>query len=91
MDPNLDLERKVNELIEERDRKKSGIVFIVLGWVFFGLSFIFIPILFGAGAFIMGFLTYRSKRQTHGVIMMVMAVVGAVLGMLIGMAVGSLL
>jgi len=67
----------------ERDESK-GTVYIVLGWVFFGLSFFIVPILFGAGAFIMGYLTYRVRSQTHGVVLMVLAVVGAVLGMLIG-------
>jgi hypothetical protein len=67
--------------------QKQGTIYIVLGWVFFALSLIFIPILFGAGTFIMGFLTYRNGKQTHGVILMVFAVVGVVLGMLLGVMV----
>jgi hypothetical protein len=69
---------------------KNGTVYVALGWVFFGLSFLIIPILFGAGAFIMGFLTYRVRSQTHGVILMVMAVVGTVIGIAIGFIVASL-
>ncbi|MCR2803415.1 hypothetical protein [Paenibacillus soyae] len=68
---------------------KDGTVYVVLGWIFFGLSFLFIPILFGAGAFIMGFLVYKKRSQTHGVVLMVMSVVGVVLGMLIGFIVGA--
>ncbi|QMV43270.1 zinc-ribbon domain-containing protein [Cohnella cholangitidis] len=69
---------------------KSGTVYVALGWVFFGLSFLFIPILFGGGSFIMGFMVHKVRNQTHGVILMVMAVVGALLGSLIGFIVGSM-
>jgi hypothetical protein len=65
--------------------QKQGTAYVVLGWIFFGISLLFIPILFGAGTFIMGFLTYRVRSQVHGVILMVFSVVGVVLGMLIGM------
>jgi hypothetical protein len=64
--------------------QKQGTTYVVLGWIFFGISLLFIPILFGAGTFIMGFLTYRVRSQIHGVILMVFSVVGVVLGMLIG-------
>jgi len=67
------------------DDTKGGKVFIILGWVFFGISLLFVPILFGAGAFIMGYLL-RKHNQTHGTILMVMAVAGAILGTLLGMA-----
>ncbi|UOQ94394.1 zinc-ribbon domain-containing protein [Halobacillus shinanisalinarum] len=65
---------------------KNHKTYIILGWVFFGISILFIPILFGAGAFIMGFLTYKNNNDTHGVILMVMAIAGAILGSLLGMA-----
>lgn len=68
--------------------EKKGTAYVVLGWIFFALSFVIIPILFGAGAFIMGFLVYRTRSHTHGVVLMVMAVAGAILGMLIGVVVG---
>lgn len=71
--------------------QKQGTVYVVLGWIFFALSILFVPILFGAGAFIMGFMTYRVRSQVHGVILMVFSVAGTVLGMLIGMIVGALL
>lgn len=66
------------------EEQKQGTAYVVLGWIFFGISLLFIPILFGAGTFIMGFLTYRVRSQVHGVILMVFSVVGVVLGMLIG-------
>ncbi|MEW9677282.1 zinc-ribbon domain-containing protein [Lentibacillus sp. L22] len=67
--------------------KKEGTVFVVLGWVFFAISILFIPILFGAGAFIMGYLVRKHGKETHGIILMVLSVAGAILGMLIGMSV----
>jgi hypothetical protein len=70
---------------------KQGLVYVVLGWVFFAISILFVPILFGAGTFIMGFMTYRVRSQVHGVILMVFAVVGIVSGMLIGIIVAELM
>lgn len=70
--------------------KTEGTAFIVLGWAFFAISLLFIPVLFGAGTFIMGFLTYRGRSQTHGMILMVFGVVGAILGTLLGFFVGSI-
>lgn len=70
--------------------QQQGTVYIVLGWIFFATSLLLVPILFGAGTFIMGFLTYRVRSQVHGVILMVFAVVGALLGSIIGYIVGSM-
>lgn len=72
--------------------EKQGTVYVVLGWVFFAISILFFPIIFGAGSFIMGFMTYRVRSQVHGVILMVFSVVGVILGMLIGfiVALGSM-
>lgn len=69
--------------------KKQGTVYVVLGWIFFAMSLGIVPILFGAGAFIMGFMTYRVRSQVHGVILMVFAVVGLFIGVLIGIIVGA--
>jgi ABC-type branched-subunit amino acid transport system permease subunit len=62
-------------------------LYIILGWIFFGISLLLIPLLFGAGAFVMGYLTRKQPgRETHGVILMVFAVAGAILGVFIGIA-----
>ena len=88
---------------EENDQKSNQVdlhvakkhhpatIYITLGWVFFAISFLLIPLLFGAGAFIMGWLTRKNGKETHGVILMVLSVVGAILGMIIGMIVMSAL
>lgn len=70
------------------EQQKQSNLYIILGWVFCALSLFIVPLLFGAGGFIMGFLTYRTRSQTHGVIIMVFAVAFTVLGMIIGAAVG---
>lgn len=64
--------------------------YLILGWVFCAISLAFVPILFGAGAFIMGYLTRKQPgRDLHGMIIMVFAIACTVLGMLIGFASGA--
>lgn len=69
---------------------KGGTTYVVLGWIFFAISLLFIPILFGAGTVIMGYLVRKSNRETHGTIMMILGVAGGILGAIIGMAVAGL-
>lgn len=74
----------------EQQNGQQNNLYLILGWVFAGLSLAVIPILFGAGAFVMGFLVRKQPgRETHGMIIMVFAVAAAVLGMIIGAAIGS--
>jgi Zn-dependent membrane protease YugP len=75
-------------ILHKTETSKQGTVYVVLGWIFFAISFLVVPILFGAGAFVMGFMTYRVRSQVHGVILMVFSVVGILLGSLIGFIVG---
>lgn len=75
---------------QQQPNGQQNNLYLILGWVFAGLSLIFIPLLFGAGAFVMGFLTKKQPgRETHGVIIMVFAVAACVLGMIIGAAFGA--
>lgn len=62
--------------------QKKGIYYVVLGWMFFAISLLFMPILFGGGALVMGFLTYHERSQIHGLILMFFASVGLVIGSL---------
>lgn len=68
--------------------KKNGFVFKLFGWIFVLTSLVFIPILFGAGAFIMGYLLKKTgvHNDTHATIIMVMGVACGILGTLLGMA-----
>lgn len=74
---------------EYKEKVQGGTVYIILGWIFFALSLFFIPILFGAGTVIMGYLVKKSGRDTHGIVMMVLGVAGAILGMIIGAVIGA--
>ncbi|HJG40238.1 hypothetical protein [Staphylococcus sp. GDB20D115P1] len=69
-----------------QQNKDNTQLFIILGWVCTAISLIFVPILFGAGGVIFGYLL-RSKGQVqHGTIMMIAAVACALLGFILGMA-----
>lgn len=83
-----EVESNSNSQIE--NSKKQGTAYIVLGWVCFAISLLFIPLLFGAVAFIMGYLTYKVRSETHGVVLMVFSIVGTIFGMLLGMIVWSM-
>ncbi|WP_318502466.1 hypothetical protein [Bacillus sp. T3] len=70
-------------LVQEiSENKKSGIVYAALGWVFFTVSLLFIPLLFGTAALAMGFMTYHERNVVHGVILMFLSAVSIVLGSL---------
>lgn len=75
-----------NEKQHANTPTKNVTLFIVLGWVFFAISLILIPVIFGAGAFIMGYLLRKNGSETHGTILMIMAIAGAILGALLGAA-----
>ncbi|MED4223945.1 hypothetical protein [Neobacillus cucumis] len=62
--------------------KKQSIIFPILGWLFFMISLVFIPILFGAAAFLMGFFTFHDRSKSHGLILMIFASAGLILGSL---------
>jgi lipopolysaccharide export LptBFGC system permease protein LptF len=81
---------QVEEVVQKEPQAKNrGTVYAILGWIFCVLSLAFVPILFGALAFIMGFLLRRSGKDVHGVVLMVMAVAGAILGVIIGIIIGT--
>ncbi|MEH7095586.1 hypothetical protein [Neobacillus vireti] len=74
---------------EAESNKKQGILYPILGWTFFVLSLIFIPILFGAAAFLMGFFTFHDRSKTHGAVLMMFASVGLILGSLFSIMVSG--
>jgi len=69
--------------------KKLGIVYPIIGWAFFLISLVFIPLLFGAIAFCMGLLTYFERSKFHGSILMFFAAVGLILGSLVSFMVAG--
>lgn len=81
---------KVTVLYPEAPASKTkGIAYVVFGWIFSFISLLFIPILFGALALYMGFMTYCDRSKVHGVILMSFAAVGLVLGSLFSIVVSG--
>jgi len=74
---------------EAGSNKKQGIIYPILGWTFFVLSLVFIPILFGAAAFLMGFFTFHDRSKAHGTILMMFASVGLIFGSLFSIMVSG--
>ncbi|MCM3727828.1 hypothetical protein M3226_19400 [Neobacillus cucumis] len=70
---------------------KQGIIFPILGWTFFVISLMFIPILFGAAAFLMGFFTFHDRSRAHGVVLIMFALGGLILGSLFSIIVSGTL
>ncbi|MDT2423778.1 zinc-ribbon domain-containing protein [Enterococcus avium] len=68
-------------------KKQTGQLYLIVGWVSMVVSLLFIPVLFGAIAVIMGYL-YRDKDEKMGTILMIAGVAGGILGVLIGMSTG---
>jgi hypothetical protein len=68
---------------------KLGIVYAGFGWLFFIISLVFMPIIFGAAALLMGFLTYHDRNQVHGMILMFFAAVGLIVGSLFSIVVAG--
>lgn len=76
-----------NEPESDAVKKHENVtVFIVLGWIFCGISLLFIPILFAAGGVVFGYLLRTKNKRTHGTIMMIASVACGLLGALLGMA-----
>jgi hypothetical protein len=62
--------------------KKKGLVYAVFGWIFFAISIVFMPIIFGAVALCMGIITFFERSQVHGAILSFFAASGLILGTL---------
>ncbi|MGG3562895.1 hypothetical protein ABES03_14965 [Neobacillus rhizosphaerae] len=74
---------------EKSTGKKSGMAFVVFGWLFAAISFLFLPIVFGILALYMGFMTYIDRSKAHGAVLMAFAAVGLIFGSLISIVVAG--
>jgi len=74
---------------EQPQTKKLSLAVTFLGWISFAISLLFIPILFGAGAFFVGLLTFWDRSQLHGAVLMGFAAVGTILGSLLSFMVSG--
>lgn len=74
-------------MAEQNNNSNNVTLFIILGWISTAVSLLFVPILFGAGGVIFGYLL-RSKGQVqHGTIMMIAAIACGIFGVVLGMSV----
>lgn len=81
-------EQTINEMKEQIVHgQETGKLYLIIGWVSMIVSLVFIPIVFGAVAVIMGYL-YREKNEKMGTVLMIAGVAGAILGVLLGMSTG---
>ncbi|MEQ6207088.1 zinc-ribbon domain-containing protein [Enterococcus mundtii] len=79
-------EQTINEMKEQIVHgQETGKLYLIIGWVSMIVSLVFIPIVFGAIAVIMGYL-YREKDEKMGTILMIAGVSGAIFGVLLGMS-----
>jgi hypothetical protein len=82
---------EVTQVVNSQTQLSKGTGYMVAGWIFFAISLLFVPILFGAAAFFMGLMTYWEKSEFHGVILMGFAALGTIFGtMLAFMVAGTL-
>ncbi|MCT2536984.1 hypothetical protein NC661_20995 [Aquibacillus koreensis] len=61
----------------------QSVMFAVLGWLFFILSLLFLPVLFGMATFVMGLIVYQQRNQLHGVVLMALSVIVIIIGFLL--------
>ncbi|MBO1199547.1 hypothetical protein J3T65_08375 [Staphylococcus simiae] len=73
----------------EQQKDNNTLVFIILGWVFSVLSLLFLPIVFGPAGVVFGALTISKGKKTHGIIIIVAAIVFALIGFALGYMIAS--
>lgn len=75
--------------MSEQPKDNNALVFIILGWVFSALSLIILPIIFGPAGIVFGALTISRGKKTHGIIIIVAAIIFTILGFTLGYIVSS--
>ncbi|WP_040208839.1 hypothetical protein [Neobacillus jeddahensis] len=74
--------QRTSHLMEETTHKMKGIGYPIAGWIFFTISLLILPIVFGMAALVLGFFTYHDRGKVHGMILMFFAAMGLILGSL---------
>jgi hypothetical protein len=69
--------------------ESTGITFVIVGWISFVISIIFMPLLFGATALGMGFMVFNLRNQLHGAVLMFFGAASMVLGTLFSVIVAG--
>lgn len=66
----------------DRTNSKWSLAYAIFGWIFAFASFVFLPILFGLAAYILGFFTFTERSPLHGAAIMTVAALGTLVGSL---------
>lgn len=83
------IDRSTNPVIDSKPMSDTdkNTLFIVLGYLCAAIAVLLIPVVFGAGGVIFGYLlTRKSKTQTNGVIIIIVNIAATIIGMLLGYA-----
>lgn len=82
--------RNVLSSSKKDDKTTLTTLYTCLGWAFAIISLFLVPLLFGAGGVVFGYLLSTKKAtKNRGIILIIFSVAFALLGMLIGAAVGA--
>ncbi|WP_198512936.1 MULTISPECIES: hypothetical protein [Leuconostoc] len=84
------VDRSTNPVIQSKpmSEREKDTLFTVLGYVFAVVAILIVPIVFGAGGVIFGYLlTRKEQTKTNGVIIIIVNIAATILGMLFGYAV----
>ena len=81
--------RNVLSSSKKDDKANLTTLYTCLGWVCAVLSLFLVPLLFGAGGVVFGYLLSTKKAtKNRGIILIIFSVAFALLGMIIGAVVG---
>lgn len=75
--------------MSEQQKDNNALVFIILGWVFSGLSLIILPIIFGPAGVVFGALTISKGKKVHGIVIIIAAIIFALIGFTLGYIIAS--
>jgi hypothetical protein len=67
-----------------KDKKNKGRVYSVIGLISAIISLLFIPILFGVAAIILGIVARKKGDLTFGLVVIILGAVFMVIGMILG-------
>lgn len=75
---------------QNNNQPESPTIFIILGWLSTAIATLFLPVVFGTGGIIFGYLIRNKGEQykQHGTIMMIAAVAAIIFGSLLGLISG---
>ena len=87
---NLKSEKESRNISSSSKNDDKATLYTCLGWVCAVVSLFLVPLLFGAGGVVFGYLLSTKKAtKNRGIILIIFSVAFALLGIIIGAAIGS--